>query len=387
MSVEFMPTADAQQALSLERKARMHEAREAIINRLAPTLQSEIDLDRFLQAVVSELGRMMEADRCDVIQLAAPEGELRISHEWRVAADVPSSLGTSIPIDFRQLAGRFDLSRPIRLDDTAAHDLDPRVRLLPHGLQTRSLLVVPIVLGGGGDVLGLVGLHMTRAPRRWLDEEVSFLQSTARQIAVGYQYARLYTDQQRESRRTRALLEIANALNATSDFGEVTSLVLERALALVGADYCALGVMDGSGKVISLAAFKAAPHAAIAGVRQLIEAHGKSVDLSEFPALVAIVAEGKTLPILDDTLPVPLRFIFNSTLGGRAALVAPVRISGEQTFGLLGLVWSESRASFDVHETALVEGIADQIGTALERDQLSAEVMRLRSVLHERHAE
>ena len=36
---------------------------------------------------------------------------------------------------------------------------------------------------------------------------------------------------------------------------------------------------------------------------------------------------------------------------------------------------------------ALVEGIADQIGTALERDQLSAEVMHLRSALHERYGE
>ncbi|CAN5250349.1 hypothetical protein BH18ACI2_BH18ACI2_05540 [soil metagenome] len=372
-------------ALAFERKARMHEAREAIIDRLAPTLQSEIDLDKFLQAIVSELGRMMEADRCDVIQLAS-EGGLRISHEWRASMDVPSSLGTLIPVDFKQLAGRFDLARPIRLDDTSAHDLDPRVRLLPASLQTRSLLIVPVVLGG--DVLGLVGLHMTRAPRRWLDEEVSFLQSTARQIAVGYQYARLYTDQQREAKRTRALLEIANALNATSDFNEITSHVLERALALVGADYCALGVMNPTGKAISLAAFKAAPHAATEGVRGLIEAHGKSIDLSEFPVLVDLIAEGQTLPIVEGTLPLPLRLIFNSTLGGRAALVAPVSIGGEQkTFGLLGLVWSEARTGFDDHETALVEGIADQIGTALERDQLSAEVMRLRSVLHERHAE
>ena len=38
-------------------------------------------------------------------------------------------------------------------------------------------------------------------------------------------------------------------------------------------------------------------------------------------------------------------------------------------------------------KSRIVEGIADQIGTALERDQLSAEVMRLRSALHERHAE
>ena len=78
--------------------------------------------------------------------------------------------------------------------------------------------------------------------------------------------------------------------------------------------------------------------------------------------------------------------MFNSILGGRAALVAPVRVGG-QTFGLLGLVWSEARQGFQDHEVALVEGIADQCGTALERDQLSAEVMHLRSALHERYGE
>ncbi|MFL6210975.1 MAG: sigma 54-interacting transcriptional regulator [Pyrinomonadaceae bacterium] len=372
------------QALSLERKIKMHEAREAIINRLAPTLQSQIDLDKFLQAIVSELGQMMGVDRCDVIQLGGPTGELRISHEWRADADVPSSLGTTVPVDARQLIERFDLTKPIRIDDTSAPNLDPKIHLLPASLNTRSLLIVPVVLGG--DVLGLVGLHTTRAPRKWLDEEVSFLQSIARQIAVGYQYARLYTNQQREAYRTEALLDIANALNARSDFGEVTSFVLERALALVNADYCALGVLNPTGQAINLAAFKAAPRAATAGVRSLIEKHGPSINIAEFPAVIDLFKAPKTLELLDSDLPQPLRAMFNEILGGHAAIVTPVRIGG-QTFGLLGLVWSEERADFDEHETALVEGIADQIGTALERDQLSAEVMRLRSVLHERHAE
>ncbi|MGB8510001.1 MAG: sigma 54-interacting transcriptional regulator, partial [Pyrinomonadaceae bacterium] len=246
------------------------------------------------------------------------------------------------------------------------------------------LLIVPVVLDG--QVLGLVGLHTTRAVRHWLDEEVAFLQSIARQIAVGYQYARLFTDKQREADRTRALLEIANTLNARSDFGEVTSNVLERAIALVGADYCALGVIEPSGRAISLAAFKAAPHVSTRSVRDLIETHGKSIDITAFPAVMELLAERRTLTLLDSTLPPPVRLAFNATLGGRAALVSPVRI-GEQTFGLLGFVWSESRESFDEHEVALVEGIAVQIGTALERDQLSAEVMRLKNVLHERHSE
>jgi transcriptional regulator with GAF, ATPase, and Fis domain len=371
------------QSLSLERKIKMHEAREAIINRLAPDLHTAIDLDRFLRAIVSELGRMMDVDRCDVIQLVS-DGELRISHEWRASEDVPKSEGMTIPVDLRQLATRIDLTKPIPVHDTSAPGLDPKVRLLAATLGTRSLLVVPVVLGG--DVLGLVGLHNTRAPRTWLDDEISFLQSIARQVAVGYQYTRLYTDKQREADRTRALLEIANAINARSDFNQVTSLVLERAIELVGANYAALGVNDPSGTRISLVAFKAAPHAATDGVRGLIDAHGQSIDITEFPALRDLVAKGETLRLLDSQLPLPLRLIFNATLGGRAALVAPVRI-GDQTFGLLGLVWSEARDKFEEHETALVEGIADQIGTALERDQLSAEVMRLRSALNERNYE
>ncbi len=371
------------QTLTRERKARMHAAREALIDRLAPNIHSEIDLDKFLHAVVAELGRMMDVDRCDVVQLVRA-GELRISHEWRAAADVPSSLGTSFPVDFHQLAERFDFARPIRLDDTSALGLDPRASLLPPSLGTRSLLIVPVVLDG--NVLGLLGLHMTRGLRHWDDEEVALIQSIARQIAVGYQYARLYTDSQREASRTRALLEIANLLNSRSDFGELTSHVLERANEMVGADYCALGVVEPSGKSISLAAFKAAPHATTLRVRELIESHGKSIDISAFPAVVELLAAPRTLRVIDADLPEPVRFAFNATLGGRAALVAPVTIR-HQTFGLLGFVWGEPREAFDEHEVALVEGIAVQIGTALERDQLSAEVMRLRSALHERHAE
>src|SRR5687767_1554856 len=370
------------QSLSLERKIKMHEAREGIINRLAMTLPHAINLDRFLTVIVSELGRMMNADRCDVIQLKSAS-ELRISHEWRASSDVPSSLGTVIPLDLKQLSEHVDIRQPIRYDDISAVGLNQRVRFLAESLGTRSLLVVPVMLGD--DVLGLVGLHTTRTPREWLDDEVSFLQAIAGQIAIGYQYTRLYTDKEREAETKRALLSIANALNARSDFREVSSLVLERAVALVGADYAALGVLDPAGSRISLAAFKAAPEAAaIDSVQGLLDAHGKSLDVTAFPAMVEVLAQGKTLRLLETDLPLPIRLLFNSVLGGRAALVAPVRVGGH-TFGLLGLVWSEAREGFDDHEVALVEGIADQIGTALERDQLSAEIMHLRTALHERY--
>jgi transcriptional regulator with GAF, ATPase, and Fis domain len=375
--------AETDQTLSIERKLKLHEARESIIGRLAANLPTSINLDSFLKVIVAELGRMMEVDRCDIIKLT-PEGELRVSHEWRASETIPSSLDARIPVDVATLSQHLDVKKPIRLDDTSAPALDHKVRFFAKSLGTRSLLVVPVVLDD--EVLGLIGLHHTRATRHWSDEEVAFLVSIAMQLAIGYQYTRIYNDKKREAETTKALLEIANALNARSDFGEVTSAVLERALSLVGADYCALGVLDSDEKRLSLAAFKAAPHAVTDNVRGLIEAHGQSMDITEYPAMVDVLSQGKTLKLQETDLPLPVRIIFNATLGGRAALVAPVHIGGH-TFGLLGLVWSEPRDQFTDHEVALVEGIANQIGTALERDHLSAEIMRLKSALHERYGQ
>ena len=372
---------DNPQTLSLERKIKMHEAREGIITRLARDLPSNIDLERFLNVVVSEIGRMLDADRCDLLQLHDGK-ELRINHEWRREAKITSSLGTIIPIDVKRLSEQFDVTKPIRINDTSKSK-DATLKFFTKALGTRSLLVIPIMLSG--DILGLLGLHDTKHPREWLDEEVSFLESIAQQLAIGYRYTSLYVAQEQESKRTNALLEIANTLNSHAGFNEVSSRALERAISLVGADYGALGVLDKSGKRISLASFKSADGVKPKRVLKIVEEHGKSMNVDTFPAVGELIREGKTMKVSDSQLPFALRVIFNTQLGGKAALCSPVRVGGN-VFGLLGFVWSKESV-FEQHDIALVEGIADQIGTALERDQLSAEVMRLKSELHQKQSE
>jgi len=368
-------------ALSLERKVSMHDAREAIIDRLARDLPTDIDLERFLNVVVSEVGRMLHADRCDLLQLREGQ-DLVISHEWRKDKSVPKSQGTTIPFDAKKLAERFDLTKPIRINDTRAAK-DATLKFFTKALETRSLLIIPIMLNG--NVLGLLGLHDTHVPRQWLDEEVVFLQSIASQLAVGYQYTTLYVAQEQESRRTNALLEIANTLNSHSDFKDVSDRVVERAINLVGADYGALGVLDQTGKRISLATFKSAEGIKLGKMLKLIEQHNKSVDLDSFSALRDLLRDGKTLKLADSELPFAIRLFFNTQLRGKAALVTPVHVAG-RAFGLLGFVWSK-QSTFEDHDIALIEGIADQIGTALERGQLSTEVMRLKSELHQKQSE
>src|SRR5437588_9177150 len=99
---------ETEQSLSLERKLKLHEARESIIGRLASDLPTSINLDSFLKVIVAELGQMMEVDRCDIIKLT-PDGELSISNEWRVSDDVPSNLETRIPVDVETLSQYLDV--------------------------------------------------------------------------------------------------------------------------------------------------------------------------------------------------------------------------------------------------------------------------------------
>src|SRR6185436_12409341 len=177
----MQPAKDAPNNLSIERKLKLHEARESIIGRLAGDLPTSINLDTFLRVIVAELGQMMEVDRCDIIKLT-PEGELQVSQEWRAADTVPSSLDARIPVDVATLSEYIDIKRPIRLNDTSSPEIDHKVRFFAKSLGTRSLLVVPVILDD--EVLGLIGLHQTRAPRNWTDEEVAFLVSIATQLAI-----------------------------------------------------------------------------------------------------------------------------------------------------------------------------------------------------------
>src|ERR1044071_3911646 len=131
-------------SLSLERKTMMHEAREGTIQRLARDLPTNIDLERFLNVVVSEIGRMLQADRCDLLQLGDGK-ELKISHEWRRDKSVPKSLGTTIPFDATKLAERFALTQPVRINDVSKVK-DSTLKFFARALETRSLLIVPITL-------------------------------------------------------------------------------------------------------------------------------------------------------------------------------------------------------------------------------------------------
>src|SRR5262252_8743584 len=116
------------ETVSTERRLQMYEAREAILSRVASS--AVINLDHFLQATVTEVGKMMGVDRCDVMTLT--ENHLRITHEFRANSglELPSLLGVHLRVDLERLQEGVDLYSPQAIEDTSSPDVPPVLQKL-----------------------------------------------------------------------------------------------------------------------------------------------------------------------------------------------------------------------------------------------------------------
>lgn len=364
------------ETISLERKLQMYEARERILNRINPEINTAIDLDKFLQGAVNELGKMMQVDRCDVM-VFRKDSELKIDFEYRANPDIPSSVGLVIPVDLRRLSPSIKLTAPIAIDDTEAPGRDPLFRHLAKTLQTRSLLVMPIILSS--ELLGLLGFHQCKSTRHWFADEIQFVQSIAHYIAVGYKYTRIYQEKEKEAEVNKVLLEIASDINAQRDLSVITAQTIERSLMLLKADVGFLGILDSSEKILHFNTV------CFSGEAQQSSERLDPLNLNENPLLRRPFIDRRTLVLMRPESDELAHFYLQRLFSGHAAMVIPVLVK-DRVLGLLVLVWFEHRRPFTDFEISLAEGIANQIAIAMEREQLSAEIMRLRGELKDMQA-
>jgi len=353
----------------------MYEAREAILSRVASS--AVIDLDHFLQATVTEVGKMMGVDRCDIMTLSSG-GELRVTHEFRAdnGGGQPPSFLETIPVDISRLQDGFDIFKTHVIEDSSREHLPEAIRTFAELVGAKSSLLVPMVFQY--EPVGIIGLHHCRQNYHWIEEERNFVRSLAQQIAIGYRYTRIYTEKEQEARINKALLEISNDINTGSDFTEVTAKILDRSVELLSLAAACLAILDANGTEIHFANLRTA-----AGVSQDI-LREPTLKLPSQAALPPTVERGQMLKMPGPGHDGVAKYFLTRIVQAGAALVVPILID-DKIFGGLILLWAAPRAGFSEHDVMLSVGIADQLAITLSKDRLSAEVLRLRREL-EQHA-
>ena len=363
----------------------MYEAREAILSRINPDAVSIMDIDKFLQAAVTEVGRRLAVDRCNVIT-PSPEGGFRVSHEYLGDDSLTSGLGLNIPsklVPLDTIKKYLPQARHYSVDDSHSAKIPLWVKTTLQLIGTRSVLVAPFVLRD--QLLGVMGLHYCRHPHRWTETEVKLVEWLAGQVSIGLQFTQLYQEKEKEVEITKLMLEISNDVNTRTDFNEITDFVIDRALELLKADYGCIAILDNQGEYLHFDELRARRGF---DLRKSVDAkyrEARGLRLPDHPTINEVLEEGRPLKLEDARQSPIARYLLSHVIKGKSALVVPITVK-EKVLGIIAIVWHNEATRFNDYDVQLLNGISNQIAIALEKDRLATEVIRLKRELNDARA-
>jgi GAF domain-containing protein/CheY-like chemotaxis protein len=369
-TASLMGSLAAQAAIALENarlysetSRRLTETRALL--EIAELLNSMLDSRTLLKRVTLKVAQVCRVDRCTlelwdgdrVVPLMSQFADgRRMDHLWDRLQEVTAVPPAAIPINAHVIETR----QPLLIEDASTSTLIPREWVEAFSL--KSCLTVPMVLQDR--VIGVMTLDYCERVTRFQDWQSDLAMTIAGQLALALENTRLYTEAQERLKETRTLLSIGQVLSQPGPIDGAMRLMSGEVARAFGADMAGVYLVDPRGEKLLPAAGYHVP-------KELLETFQQTpLLLDRVPALTAAWKEGRALATSDghaDRLYDPdlLR-----RLPPHSALVAPAMAHGSAIGGLF-LVWWQPGRAFAPAEVRLLEGVAAQVGLALENADLA----------------
>lgn len=228
-----------------EQRSRAMEAtarREELAGRIGRQLSSSLDPSLVLQETVDALGEALNADRCHVTLFDEQDEYAFVGYEYLSGEEIPSLRGRRIPLRESRFAQQaFAAGEPVAIND---------IRKIPRGellslysrLDVCAVMAAPVV--GGGEVGGLLELHVNCEPRSWTDDDKKVLAAIAAQVSVALTNARLYEASRRRGEELEGLYKISRAFSTMVNTSEIYGRLARAIAELVGGEMCLLATYD-----------------------------------------------------------------------------------------------------------------------------------------------
>jgi GAF domain-containing protein/CheY-like chemotaxis protein len=262
---------------------------------------------------------------------------------------------------------------PVNIPDVFASDsiVGSRDWLDAHGI--RSLLAIPVLHNDA--VLAVVTLT-AREPFRLGPDDHELLESFLAQATGAIRNAALYTEVQERLRQTRTLLAVAEALSKPGAPDDVMRTVAREVGRATSADMVGAYFMNEKKDALRALAGYHVPTELLPVLRD------RSMQLSTFPFVADALARGRPMWSPDPLHDPRFDPAWIEGLPPHAVLFVPTLTQGQPLGGLF-LVWWQVGRPFPAAEVPIVEGVAAQLGLALENAELSR---KTRSKLRETEA-
>jgi GAF domain-containing protein/CheY-like chemotaxis protein len=369
-TASLMGSLAAQAAIALENARlysettrRLTETRALL--EVAELLNSTLESRTLLKRVALKVAQVCRVDRCTlevwdgdrVIPLMSQFADgRRTAHLWDRFQALATQPPAAIPINAQVIETR----QPVLIEDAATTTLIPREWIEAFGL--KSCLTVPMVLQER--VIGVMTLDYCERPTRFQDWQSDLAMAIAGQLAFALENTRLYTEAQERLKETRTLLSIGQLLSQPGPVEGAMRRMSGEVARAFGADMVGVYLVDPRGERLVPAAGYHVPKPLLPVFtdRRLV--------LERLPALTAAWKEGRALTTGDGHADLLFDPDLLQHMPPHSAIVAPTMAHGTAVGGLF-LVWWHTGRTFPPAEMRLVEGVAAQVGLALENADLA----------------
>jgi GAF domain-containing protein/CheY-like chemotaxis protein len=373
-TTSLMGSLAAQAAIALENarlysetSRRLTETRALL--EVAEILSATLDSRRVLKRVALKVAQVCRVDRCTlerwdgdrVVPLMSQYADGRKAPELWEHFQRVAGPPTAIPANALVIEGR----QPLLVEDCATSDLIPAEWVRIFGL--RACLIVPMLRQDR--IIGVMTLDYCERPGRFQDWQRDLSLAIAGQIALALENSQLYAEAQERLRETRTLLAVGQVL---SQLGP-TDVVMRGVAAEVGRAFGAemVGVYLADERRATLV-----PAAGYHVPRERLDffLHNPLV-IDRSPTLVAAFRDGGAVASSDVHQDPGCDHEWTRALPPHSALFAPTLAHGQPVGGLF-LVWWRTGRVFPPAELRLLDGVAAQVGLAMENIELARQTQR-----------
>ena len=302
------------------------------------------DHQEVMDAVVRSLPHLLTIDACTIRLLDASVGSFVLGAAHGVSLEY---LSREV-LDTEETLAMVRSGHPVY----SAHvDEDP---FLPFREAARregikSVLTLPILRQG--ELIGIMRL-LTRNPRSFSSDEISFAMALAEQTGIAIAHGRMFKEMEAQVALVREIQSISTLVNSTLDLETILGALVERAALTMGAKGCTLRLVDPESGHLELAASH--------GVSGAYLQRGE-VDRERN---IQMVLSGEPVAIYDVSHDRRIEYHRQMAAEGIVSLLAvPVKVNGE-VIGVLRILTGTPRVFTDT-EVRFAVTLAEVGGTAI----------------------
>jgi GAF domain-containing protein/CheY-like chemotaxis protein/anti-sigma regulatory factor (Ser/Thr protein kinase) len=360
----------AQAALALDHARLFAETRHRLdetraLLEVAEILTSTLDSTRLLRRVAMKIAQVCRVDRCS-FSLLAGDAIVPVMSQFADGRRDPAlwdAWARRGQHPAREAAGQAQAiatRRPVIIDDAARSDLVPSLWTEAYGV--KSCMLVPLLRQDS--VMGLMNLDYSERVTPFEPWQTDLAMAIAGQLALSLENSRLYTEAQERLRETTTLLAVGRVLSEPGDAEEVMRRVAREVGRAFGPDMVGAYVLDAQKEALVPVAGYHVPD----NLRDFFRR--QPIVLQRSPGMDEVWRSGRSVSSADVHDDPRFDPDWTRALPPHSVLLAPTQVRGESV-GALFLVWWRPGREFPSGEVRLLEGVAAQVGLALENADLS----------------